>query len=212
MGILKRLTGQMWNQPTLFAVDIPVSRSVKQDKEKGKMTHGTYGPGYETPLAFLDPVSCSWKMYKVMFPLGELPLLKKLPNSGMTVNGVLYQRPAWAPITEGTDLLLWPTPTAVVRPMEGNVRMYRAKVQAGEMTEAEAEAILGKSVWAAHSKIPAMWPTPVASGGLDGGSHLRATMKKLQGTSYEVPSTGKLNPTWVEWLMGFPEGWTDSEA
>ena len=20
---------------------------------------------------------------------------------------------------------------------------------------------------------------------------------------------GKLNPTWVEWLMGFPEGWTD---
>ena len=25
------------------------------------------------------------------------------------------------------------------------------------------------------------------------------------------PSTigGKLNPTWVEWLMGFPAGWTD---
>jgi hypothetical protein len=20
---------------------------------------------------------------------------------------------------------------------------------------------------------------------------------------------GKLNPTWVEWLMGFPTGWTD---
>jgi hypothetical protein len=23
--------------------------------------------------------------------------------------------------------------------------------------------------------------------------------------------TGKLNPTWVEWLMGFPLGWTDLE-
>jgi DNA (cytosine-5)-methyltransferase 1 len=22
-------------------------------------------------------------------------------------------------------------------------------------------------------------------------------------------ATGKLNPTWVEWLMGYPEGWTD---
>jgi hypothetical protein len=22
---------------------------------------------------------------------------------------------------------------------------------------------------------------------------------------------GKLNPTWVEWLMGFPTGWTDLE-
>lgn len=23
---------------------------------------------------------------------------------------------------------------------------------------------------------------------------------------------GKLNPTWVEWLMGFPTGWTDLSA
>ena len=23
---------------------------------------------------------------------------------------------------------------------------------------------------------------------------------------------GQLNPTWVEWLMGFPTGWTDLEA
>jgi len=23
---------------------------------------------------------------------------------------------------------------------------------------------------------------------------------------------GKLNPRWVEWLMGFPLGWTDLEA
>lgn len=23
---------------------------------------------------------------------------------------------------------------------------------------------------------------------------------------------GKLNPTWVEWLMGFPLGWTDLDA
>ena len=24
-----------------------------------------------------------------------------------------------------------------------------------------------------------------------------------------TPSSGSLNPTWVEWLMGFPTGWTD---
>jgi len=24
--------------------------------------------------------------------------------------------------------------------------------------------------------------------------------------------SGQLNPTWVEWLMGFPEGWTDLDA
>ena len=26
-----------------------------------------------------------------------------------------------------------------------------------------------------------------------------------------IPSGGKLNPTWVEWLMGWPLGWTDLE-
>lgn len=30
---------------------------------------------------------------------------------------------------------------------------------------------------------------------------------------YEPPETsGSLNPAWVEWLMGFPTGWTDLEA
>ena len=58
---------------------------------------------------------------------------------------------------------MWPTPTAVTRPMEGNVRLYRAKVEAGEMTEAEAEAILGKSVWEAQGKLQAKWPTPKSS-------------------------------------------------
>jgi DNA (cytosine-5)-methyltransferase 1 len=24
-------------------------------------------------------------------------------------------------------------------------------------------------------------------------------------------NAGRLNPTWVEWLMGFPLGWTDLE-
>lgn len=143
---------------------------------------------------------------------------------------------------------LWPTPTAVTRPMEGNVRLYRAKVEAGEMTEAEAEAILGKSVWEAQGKIPAKWPTPTA----DDASNVnpkpnrfrglvaavneslwptpRAAMgesrnhtvyprstDKRQNLENKVASTdpsaigGKLNPTWVEWLMGFPPGWTDLE-
>lgn len=26
------------------------------------------------------------------------------------------------------------------------------------------------------------------------------------------PGSGQLNPTWVEWLMGFPTGWTESSA
>jgi DNA (cytosine-5)-methyltransferase 1 len=165
---------------------------------------------------------------------------------------------------------LWPTPTAVSRPMEDNVRLYRAKVQAGEMTEAEAEAILGKSVWQAQGKLPATWPTPT----VDDASNVNPKPNRFRGLvaavneTWPTPtasdwksrgpnskqqglpevmktrenlwptpttvdtftpksrgnptlgdaartadsSTGKLNPTWVEWLMGFPLGWTDLEA
>jgi DNA (cytosine-5)-methyltransferase 1 len=53
---------------------------------------------------------------------------------------------------------------------KGNVRLYRAKVEAGEMTEAEAEAILGKSVWEAQGKLPAMWPTPTTQEVEHGGT------------------------------------------
>jgi len=53
-----------------------------------------------------------------------------------------------------------------------------------------------------------IWPTPTqadASSGpgnasTDGGSD---NLRTVVG--------GQLNPTWVEWLMGFPPGWTDCE-
>ena len=192
MGILKKLTGEQSNHPTLFAADILASLSAWQDKEKAKRTRVTSGPGLESPFAFLDPVTQFWKMYRATCPLGDLPSLEKLPNSGMTVNGVLYQRPAWAPITDVTVLSSWPTPTTRDYKDGRKPRYRNGKLQTDT---------LGRAV--------AIWPTPVAAGGLDGGAHSRASMKKLVGTPYEVPPTGQLNPNWVEWLMGFPPGWTD---
>lgn len=108
-------------------------------------------------------------------------------------------------VTLAQAVQMWPTPTAVTRPMEGNVRAYRAKIEAGEMTEAEAEAILGKSVWEAQGKIPAMWPIPTAhpDNSNKNGQFANPTLGDAVG--------GRLNPMWVEWLMGFPLGWTDLE-
>ena len=59
--------------------------------------------------------------------------------------------------------------------------------------------------------------TPTASiGSKCGGRHrgkadtLASQVAELEGM--EQTSTGQLNPTWVEWLMGWPTGWTDSDA
>jgi hypothetical protein len=63
-----------------------------------------------------------------------------------------------------------------------------------------------------------MWPTPSArdhKGGYQGGRIRNGKISKdtldvaVQHTDNQSQSAGQLNPTWVEWLMGLPLGWTD---
>jgi DNA (cytosine-5)-methyltransferase 1 len=63
-----------------------------------------------------------------------------------------------------------------------------------------------------------MWPTPNASDNRDRGNmsdpaiQRRIAMGKQVGLTMAVkdkPGKGTLNPDWVEWLMGYPQGWTD---
>ena len=59
------------------------------------------------------------------------------------------------------------------------------------------------------------WPTPRTS---DANGHSNPRIQKLRDgiptphqlrEAVAVEVTGQLNPTWVEWLMGWPLGWTD---
>ena len=61
-----------------------------------------------------------------------------------------------------------------------------------------------------------IWPTPRASewkgtGPLGSKSHNHRLEKGYLDATVqeEEQATGKLSPLWVEWLMGFPPGWTD---
>ena len=116
---------------------------------------------------------------------------------------------------------MWPSPTATGRPCEGSVRMCREKFVAGEATLEEASAIAGRDVRDAQGKVPAMYPTPTHMGHHSGGrmnewggSGSRSKLKQMVHdrslTLQEI--NGSLNPTWVEWLMGFPLGWTALDA
>jgi len=141
------------------------------------------------------------------------------------------------PDTLTSAVRLWPTPDASCgRPHEGNVRLLRAKVLAGELTEEEAQGMLhgGKSAFQAQGKIPAMWPTPSARDWRSG----KASQETLEGNARplnevvaareQLPTPtpqrrtglqshgvnvveGGLSPDWTEFLMGFPRGWTSLE-
>jgi DNA (cytosine-5)-methyltransferase 1 len=63
------------------------------------------------------------------------------------------------------------------------------------------------------------WPTPTY-GKLAGGSggfnqieelYLTGQVTLEEKKAMQAGNGGRLNPTWVEWLMGFPTGWTDLE-
>ena len=143
------------------------------------------------------------------------------PGSRTTSKGgkVLAQEVETAEGVRQPNGRLWPTPnTAPARPCEGNVRMLRAKVKAGEMTEEEATAMLnGKSPFEAQGKIPMeSWPTPrVSMAHGPPQKEIEAGNPKCRIETavaiVENAPTGKLNPLFVEWLMGFPIGWTDSK-
>lgn len=72
-----------------------------------------------------------------------------------------------------------------------------------------------------HQGLPEIvknWPTPT-SRDYKGGRKPETLMKSGRGQSNSLSDAltisgqyGQLNPTWVEWLMGFPSGWTDLDA
>lgn len=72
--------------------------------------------------------------------------------------------------------------------------------------------------WERPINVPAsgLWPTPVASdakgvGPFGSKSHLSDLKHRNLRGVVKTPNGGALNPTWVEWLMGWPLGWTNLE-
>ena len=68
------------------------------------------------------------------------------------------------------------------------------------------------------SKEAKLWPTPTSrdgKGGYQGGRIRNGKISRdtldvtVQYTDNKDKTGGQLNPTWVEWLMGYPQGGTD---
>ena len=182
-----------------FVEDIRVSLSVRLASGTVKKIRAICGLGLEKPLANYDLNTRSWKMYEATLVSEDCPSLENLPPSGMTQNGVLYLQRPWEPITNGIESLSWPTPTTqeVEHPNAVLTATGRRKAKNGNSHSLGLADAVQK------------WPTPQAR------DYKGASGRSLKGTERDLPMAvgngGKLNPTWVEWLMGFPLGWTDLE-
>ncbi len=125
------------------------------------------------------------------------------PPSGTMRSGRLYRRPPLVPRTFGSARSLLPTPTAGDSKQSGSRNTPGSKANAGvSLTDAvRGDGGRGRMI-----------PTPSSNdwkGSAKPGQRRRQLTDPAMGV---IETGGKLNPTWVEWLMGFPIGWTELDV
>lgn len=155
-----------------------------------------YGKSTPELLAKYDPDTSSWRTSQHCFLEGLETFSETFPRSGMTRSGTAYLLPPLVRLTDGTASGLWQTP----------------------VSDDAVDRTVGKFNSRGEPKLSAevkMWPTPGAADNRDRGNmsmpsiQRRASLGKQLNLGMVVdPTSGSLNPTWVEWLMGFPLGWT----
>ena len=204
MATLKKSNGETLFDLTLYVADTLASPFQQQANETAQTTHDTYGLGSERPLANYDQNTQSWKMYEATLLSDFPPFLETWPASGMTRNGKLFPLPQSAHHIEETELLSWPTPR--VTGSGEDISIVQERFKNGLKYKSRLEEAV------------ALWPTMTANG-MGSTGHRELLSKRVSSgditpdekRQMSAGNGGRLNPMWVEWLMGFPLGWTDLE-
>jgi hypothetical protein len=129
-----------------------------------------------------------------------------------------YKLTPLAPLTGETECGSWPTVSANKLTRSGE--LVNADGTEWDGVSKPHSKTTGKPVTTALADAVAKWPTPrssviAASATMLNVSNIKNPRGNLEERVYEretdKPSilTGSLNPTWVEWLMGYPIGFTD---
>tara|TARA_Y100001937_G_scaffold60064_1_gene82361 strand:- start:131 stop:721 length:591 start_codon:yes stop_codon:yes gene_type:complete len=98
------------------------------------------------------------------------------------------------------DVRMWPTPDVRGFTNQGALEMLSQKLNSNQEFD-------GMTHRAGRKKKSKMWPTPTARDYKDNGSSPAELARNS--VTLATHAGGSLNPQWVEWLMGYPEGWTD---
>ena len=185
---------------TLSAVDSHVRtfqlpeverESAERGQGSGQKCHGLLAKYDRNTHSLRIPQTCLF---------GEEPaLLKTLPKWGMTVDGELYPLQISGLIMSGKESGLWPTPNA----WDG-----RRGPRSEENLRTKNHQI--NLITAIKMKERETFPTPNARDWKDSRTAGNRKSPGLGVIAHSGTSSGgSLNPDWVEWLMGWPIGWTD---
>jgi len=191
------------------------------------------GGRFAEPFAWYDHASRSWRTWQLCLT-GEWERYSGAwPRSGMTRNGIAYRLPPLVPLTGETASGYWPTPDAGVFNLNETPESFLDRQK-----KLKAKGINGNGCGLTLAVAARMWPTPTAVDGRRGTGTYRpqdtgVPLLHAVAMSFATPTArdwrsgkasaatmsrnsrplseqigGQLNPTWVEWLMGYPNGWT----
>ena len=192
--------------------DSPVNPLAQQESDKGKMTSEICGRQLFAVYERSNPDGSSLKtsqdcsvqenqLKRIMrSPNQNLfdtlePFSETWPRAGMMLDGVCYRQPKWERRISEIGCGLLPTLTA-----------YAAKwpTPYGFSKDGRSNGPSGNELGRAVNQSLKTWPTP-RTRNIDYWDKAYAEKKQ---TLCDSLVGGQLNPTWVEWLMGWPRNWT----
>jgi hypothetical protein len=218
----------LWRSSGEFRASLTADEA---DDAHHRMVQPDHYPSSREPFAHYDPATSSWRTSQDSWldTEGWGTSLAIWPSSGMTRTGTAFPLPPSVPRTSAIASGSLPTPTASDAKASGAAGYSTSSGRHSGTTLTDA-VVRWPTPTARHWKdgsynanVPingllgrAVWQTPSAADA-DGGHRRRGGTRSdellLSGQAQHADgvTTGSLNPTWVEWLMGFPLGWTDCE-
>ncbi len=135
---------------------------------------------------------------------------------GTPAGRLLFQLAVSMRPTEETESGLLHTPTATANQMAPSMVAKNSGWMLATPAAADSVGTTGGGQGKSLRTDVKMFPTPTANedaaGTPDGKmQRMLGNHPAIRGTTPEEWKAGSLNPAWVEWLMGYPSGWTDLE-
>jgi site-specific DNA-cytosine methylase len=217
----------------------PAKTSASLAREQDSQARGpVFGTILLGSFAQFGPDGWSSKTSQLSLLEGSEPFSETWPKSGLMRNGIAYRLQPLVRRTGGSESGLWATPSATDGQGGGTITDAMTGVSltqmvntphrwptpvANQQAAASIPALLNEAArlhprgqWTLATQVAAehvhgnrMWPTPTVQDASNNGGPSQYERNSLP---LNAVAGGSLNPTWVEWLMGFPLGWTALDA
>ena len=187
------MSKQGWEQSRWYQEDFLANHSVQPGSEEARRMTVTSGRRCLELFRRSDPVGSLVRMLLESSAWNSTRCYLTWKRSATPAKRLLFRLVPSMPSTEETGAQYWPTPTTP--------RPHDSENTVGKYIPSQKQKDLAYAV--------AMWPTPIAT---DWKNRACKDYRKNRHCQLQTTVGGQLNPMWVEWLMGFPLGWTDLNA